>query len=224
MSCNNSVQSWAAHSSVHCLVCLFWVKDISCVILYHLHKLAFLCLFHYSSIKIKLIWTTEWKLNNIALTSSQCNYWWWWWWWWETGWLWWYTHGEAEWFTALMEVLTGTMCSYLEWCSLCLAGINCSLIRCHWDLWEEELFSWCQVLSYCSVSAWEQWPCCSCLKRNPHRKHPPCLANTILDFFSPYICISCSFLNSPQPAFTSPTFSCFYMNLGNNELQYEQAE
>lgn len=44
-------------------------------------------------------------------------------------------------FAQLMEVPTGRECSYLQWCSLGLAGVNCSLIRCRWDLWEEELFS-----------------------------------------------------------------------------------
>ena len=50
------------------------------------------------------------------------------------------------------KVLTVRMSFYLEWCSLCLAGINCSLIRCRWDLWEEGLFSLCQVLSHSSFS------------------------------------------------------------------------
>lgn len=45
MSCNYSLQLSTAHSSVHCLVCLFWAEGVSCVILYHLHKLPFLCLY-----------------------------------------------------------------------------------------------------------------------------------------------------------------------------------
>lgn len=57
--------------------------------------------------------------------------------------------GVAE----VMEVLTVKRTFYLEWRSLCLAGINCSLIRYRWDLWEECLFSLCQLTSLFSVSA-----------------------------------------------------------------------
>lgn len=55
--------------------------------------------------------------------------------------------------TEVMKVLTVKKTFYLEWRSLCLAGINCSLIRYRWDLWEEWLFSLCQLTSHFSVSA-----------------------------------------------------------------------
>lgn len=142
---------------------------------------------------------------------------------------------EGNGFTALMEVLTGTMCSYLEWCSLCLAGINCSLIRCHWDLWEEELFSWCQVLSYCSVCSMRTVTLLQLLKTQSSQKTSTLWAETILVqcTFCPYICISCSFpcnLPSHFPELVSTwkqwAFACCsqYLNLCNRVVQYEEAE
>lgn len=67
-------------------------------------------------------------------------------------------------------------------------------------------------------AAWEQWPCCSCLKRNPHRKHPLCEARPFL--FNAYFVLTFAYyvlfmipFNQPShfPKFVSTckwTFTC----------------
>lgn len=69
---------------------------------------------------------------------------------------------------------------YLERRSLGLAGINRSLIGCRWDLEEEELFRFCQVILRSAVSAWKLY-LLQLLKYNPHTENTFC--TNFKDFF-----------------------------------------
>ena len=75
----------------------------------------------------------------------------------------------------VMRIMTVRMSLYLKWCGLCFAGVNSSLIRYRWDLWEEGMFSMCQVISHRAVSV-SKLP----LKHNPQRKHSDCWITLLL--------------------------------------------
>lgn len=161
---NHKLFTAITHCSLSCTEFVYGGDSVSCVILSHLHGLSFsvsfvcCCMFLMCSFELfgilSFIWKIELKLyvatgdTNLASDDDNDD-----------------DDGNKKQndigdaltdevsFAEVMVVLTVRKCFYLKWCSLCLAGINCSLIRYRWDLWEEGLFSLCQVASHACVSA-----------------------------------------------------------------------